>query len=139
MQNDFDMNINSCIFCSIARDLKSEFTHLQKDSYIFNFMDKYPITFGHTLVVPKAHYESIHAMDDDEVGKLYSIVSAISKCVVKAVNADGFNIGQNNGRSANQIIPHVHVHIIPRFKHDTKNGKWPLGHARMIMSSQILH
>ena len=88
-------------------------------------MDKYPITFGHTLVVPKAHYESIHAMDDGEVGKLYRIVSAISKCVVKAVNADGFNIGQNNGRSANQIIPHVHVHIIPRFKHDTKNGKWP--------------
>ena len=124
MQNDFDMNINSCIFCSIARgNLKSELIY--EDSTYLAFMDKYPITLGHTLVVPKAHYESIHAMDDDEVGKLYSIVSAISKCIVKVVNADGFNIGQNNGRSANQIIPHVHVHIIPRFKHDTKNGKWP--------------
>ena len=124
MQKYFDMNGNSCIFCSIARgNLKSELIY--EDSEYLAFMDKYPITFGHTLVVPRAHYESIHAMDDGEVGKLYSVVSAISKCVIKAVNADGFNIGQNNGRSANQIIPHVHVHIIPRFKHDTKNGKWP--------------
>ena len=96
MQNDFDMNINSCIFCSIARgNLKFELIYEDSTYLVFYGQISYYIrTYAR---VPKAHYESIHAMDDGEVGKLYRIVSAISKCVVKAVNADGFNIGQNNG------------------------------------------
>jgi histidine triad (HIT) family protein len=49
----------------------------------------------------------------------------ISKAITSAVNADGFSIGQNNGRAANQIIPHVHVHIVPRFANDSREGKWP--------------
>jgi histidine triad (HIT) family protein len=64
-------------------------------------------------------------MTPTEVGKLYSIVSTISKAVISAVHADGFSIGQNNGRAANQIIPHVHVHIIPRYVGDSREGKWP--------------
>jgi histidine triad (HIT) family protein len=42
-----------------------------------------------------------------------------------SVKADGFNLGQNNGRAANQIVPHVHVHIIPRYNYDSPNGNWP--------------
>jgi histidine triad (HIT) family protein len=76
-------------------------------------------------VIPKKHYDNLLFMPSDEVGKLYSLVSIIAKAVVSAVSADGFNVGQNNGKSANQIIPHVHVHIIPRFKNDNSNGRWP--------------
>ena len=64
-------------------------------------------------------------MSSSDVGKLYSLVCTISKAVISVVNADGFNIGQNNGKAANQIIPHVHVHIIPRFRDDNREGKWP--------------
>lgn len=88
-------------------------------------MDKYPINRGHTLVIPTKHYENLLQMPPAEVGKLYSIVPAVAKAVVSAVKADGFNVGQNNGIAANQIVPHVHVHIVPRFADDSPDGRWP--------------
>ena len=98
-------------------------------------MDKYPINKGHTLVLPKNHHESIFTMGDDEVGKLFSIVSFLAKGIVKALDANGLNIGQNNGRAANQIVPHVHVHIIPRYSYDSQNGRWP---SRNLISDEEL-
>ena len=89
-------------------------------------MDKYPINPGHTLVIPIKHYADVLSMPSSEVGKLHSIVPAIARAVISAVKADGFNIGQNNGLAANQIVPHVHVHIVPRFNDDSPDGKWPV-------------
>ncbi len=58
-------------------------------------------------------------MKDTNVGKLFSIVPHVAKAVLNATRADGFNLGQNNGKAARQIVPHVHIHIIPRYKkHD---------------------
>ena len=88
-------------------------------------MDRYPVSPGHTLLIPKKHYTNLLAMPPNEVGKLYSLVPAIAKATIGAVNADGFNVGQNNGTAANQIVPHVHVHIIPRFRSDSPDGRWP--------------
>ena len=55
-------------------------------------------------------------MSHDEVGALFSRVTVVARAILAATGADGFNIGQNNGKSANQIIPHVHVHVIPRYQ-----------------------
>jgi histidine triad (HIT) family protein len=88
-------------------------------------MDKYPINQGHTLVMPTKHYENLLQMPPAEVGRLYSLVPAVAKAVVAAVKADGFNVGQNNGIAANQIVPHVHIHVVPRFHDDSPDGKWP--------------
>ena len=66
-------------------------------------MDKYPINTGHTLVIPKLHYDNLLLMPIREVGDLYSLVPIIAKAVTVAVNADGFNVGQNNGKVANQM------------------------------------
>jgi len=98
-------------------------------------MDKYPINSGHTLVMPTKHYETLLHMPPAEVGRLYSLVPAVAKAVVSAVKADGFNVGQNNGIAANQIVPHVHIHIVPRFHDDSPDGKWP---ARRVASQEEL-
>jgi histidine triad (HIT) family protein len=98
-------------------------------------MDKYPINRGHTLVIPTRHYENLLQMPPAEVGRLYSIVPAIAKAVVSAVKADGFNVGQNNGIAANQIVPHVHIHIVPRFIDDSPDGRWP---ARAVAPNEEL-
>ena len=124
-----------CIFCSIINGA-NEGIIVYDNNYFLVLMDKYPISRGHTLVIPKTHYDNLLNMPHDEVGKLYSLVSIIAKAVVSAVSADGFNIGQNNGKSANQIIPHVHVHIIPRFKNDNSNGRWP---TRYIAKEEELY
>lgn len=113
-----------CTFCSIiAGELPCAQVYRDKDFIVI--MDKYPINQGHTLVIPTKHYDTLLHMPQAEVGKLYAAVPDVAKAVVAAVGADGFNVGQNNGIAANQIVPHVHVHIVPRFADDSPDGKWP--------------
>lgn len=123
-----------CVFCSIIKG-HLPLAEVYQDRNFLVLMDKYPINTGHALVIPKQHYNNLLLMPAMEVGKLYSLVSIIAESVVTSVNADGFNVGQNNGRAANQIVPHVHVHIIPRFADDSADGKWP---TRRVASYQQL-
>jgi histidine triad (HIT) family protein len=103
-----------CLFCDIIKRRQDAYVVFEDDSHIA-IMDKYPIQKGHCLVMPKSHHEKITDMPGDEVGQLFSRVPVVARGILAATGADGFNIGQNNGKSANQIIPHVHVHIIPRY------------------------
>ena len=105
-----------CIFCDILSGARMGH-FIYEDEFHVSFLDKYPIDTGHSLVVPKKHYEKITDMDYDDVGKLFSVVPKIATAVLNATGADAFSLGQNNGRAAKQIIPHVHIHIIPRYNH----------------------
>lgn len=113
-----------CVFCEIIKG-RSPVAKVYEDSSFLAFMDKYPITLGHTLVLPKQHYSDLFHMTENEVGNLYRVVHSIATAVYTATGAQGLNTGQNNGKAANQIVPHVHVHIIPRFEKDSRDGKWP--------------
>ncbi len=126
---------NSCIFCSIVAG-EIPCAQVYRDSDYIVIMDKYPINKGHILVIPLKHYNTLLNMPSAEVGKLYTVVPAMAKAVVSTVDADGFNIGQNNGIAANQIVPHVHVHVIPRFADDSPDGKWP---TRRVADMKELH
>lgn len=129
--------IHPCLFCSIIK-YKMPAIIIYEDKDFVALMDKYPINPGHSLVIPRSHHESLFSMTPSEVGNLYSTVSTISRAIMSALNADGFNIGQNNGRAANQIIPHVHVHIIPRYADDSREGTWPsrrIGNIEQLKST----
>jgi histidine triad (HIT) family protein len=119
------MGQNPCIFCDIITK-KLPHVDVHEDDNFLVLMDKYPISLGHTLIIPKSHYDNLLLMPQKEVGRLYSLVPIVAGAVISATNADGFNVGQNNGKAANQIVPHVHVHIIPRFNDDSPNGRWPI-------------
>jgi len=119
------MGQNPCIFCDIITK-KLPHVDVHEDDNFLVLMDKYPINLGHTLIIPKSHYDNLLLMPQKEVGRLYSLVPIVAGAVISATNADGFNVGQNNGKAANQIVPHVHVHIIPRFNDDSPNGRWPI-------------
>lgn len=106
----------SCIFCDILSGIRSSHILYEDTSHVA-FLDKYPIDVGHSLVVPKKHHERITDMDSKDVGDLFSIIPKIANAILSATGADAFSLGQNNGRAAKQIIPHVHVHIIPRYNH----------------------
>lgn len=105
-----------CIFCDIIQGNKQGH-FIYEDKSHFAILDKYPIDTGHSLVIPKEHHERITDMDSSDVGLLFSHIPKIANAILKATNADAFSLGQNNGRAAKQIIPHVHVHIIPRYNH----------------------
>ena len=104
----------ACVFCEIVRDTTKGHI-IYEDDHHLAFLDLYPITEGHSLVVPKEHREMITDMSPDETGRLFSIVPRIARAVLLGTGADAFSLGQNNGRAARQIVPHVHVHVIPRY------------------------
>ena len=121
-----------CIFCDILSG-KLEGHIVYEDQDHLAFLDKYPIDDGHTLVIPKKHYERITDMEYDDVGKLFSLVPKIAKAVLLGAGADAFSLAQNNGKAAKQIIPHVHVHIIPRY-----NDKGTVWTKRQIPNAEML-
>jgi len=94
---------------------KYPYYEIYHDSNIIAILDKYPIDKGHSLVITKKPYEKLTDMSNQEVAELFSKIPKIANAIVKATNADAFSIAQNNGKAAKQIIPHVHVHIIPRY------------------------
>ena len=106
---------------------------IYQDDDCIVILDKYPIDHGHSLIITKKPYEKITDMDINEVGKLFSKIPKIANAIIRATNADAFSIAQNNGKAAKQIIPHVHIHIIPRY--DTTGTLWT---KRKIMSDNEL-
>jgi len=88
---------------------------IYQDDDCIAILDKYPIDNGHSLIITKKPYEKITDMDVDEVAQLFSKIPKIANAIIKATNADAFSIALNNGKAAIQIIPHVHIHIIPRY------------------------
>ena len=106
--------MSSCIFCDMIGG-KCPYYEIYHDSNIIAILDKYPIDKGHSLVITKKPYEKLTDMNNQEVAELFSKIPKIANAIIKATNADAFSIAQNNGKAAKQIIPHVHVHIIPRY------------------------
>ncbi len=102
-----------CIFCEIVAGRRPAHV-VYEDAAHVAFLDKYPIDEGHTLVVPRAHHERITDMDARAVEALFGAVPGVARSVMRAAGAVAFNVAQNNGREAMQIVPHVHVHVIPR-------------------------
>lgn len=103
-----------CIFCDIISGNREGHFIYEDESHVA-FLDKYPIDKGHALVVPKHHYEMLTDMPQEKVGELFSKIPRIAKAITTTTGAVAFSLAQNNGRAAKQIIPHVHVHIIPRY------------------------
>lgn len=96
---------------------------LYEDEDHVAILDTRPITRGHSLVIPKAHHELITDMSPESVGEIFAIVPELARAVLRATGADAFNLGQNNGRAAQQVVPHVHVHIIPRYEGEKPEWK----------------
>ncbi len=100
------------MFCKIVA-AKLPAAIVYEDKEYIAFMDKAPFSEGHTLVCPRKHGETIWDMTLPEIGGLFALSARLSRAVMKGTNSDGFRFVQNNGEAANQVVAHVHVHIIP--------------------------
>lgn len=117
--------MTDCIFCKIAKkEIPSSIVY--EDDKVMAFLDIYPVNKGHTLVISKAHYETMLDLPDNLLGELIKTSKKIAKAIMKATKADGFNLGMNNYKAAGQLVPHAHLHLIPRFNDDGLKH-WPQG------------
>jgi len=106
-----------CVFCDVIQK-KSPSYVIYEDHNFLAILDKYPISLGHTLVMPKEHYERVRDISQRDFCALYGRVHALNTVITKRMDASASHISINDGVAANQLIPHVHVHIIPRNPND---------------------
>ena len=90
-----------------------------EDEKVLAFLDINPINPGHTLLIPKEHYEVTENTPEDLLAHMATVLKKIAPAIIKAVKADAWNLGANNGVAAGQIVMHTHWHVIPRFARDT--------------------
>ena len=115
--------MSNCLFCKIiAKEIPSSTVY--EDDDIIAFLDIKPTNPGHTLVVPKKHSDGFHDADPVTLQKLIVATQKVANAVANALHTTGFNLEQNNGAIAGQVIPHLHFHIIPR-RLDDGFRHWP--------------
>lgn len=106
-----------CVFCSIVKgDIPSY--KIYEDESVYAFLDIADDVEGHTLVIPKKHYENLIEMPDEELAKVMAAVKKISKSYIETKGYSGVNLINCCGEDAEQSVFHFHMHILPRTKDD---------------------
>lgn len=112
-----------CIFCAIVAG-KAPASRVYEDDRFLSFMDIYPWRPGHTLVIPKRHGQRVGDLDADTNAELFALGVRISAAVrASGIPCDDVGFVLNDGPAANQSVPHVHLHVLPR----TRGDLWRLG------------
>lgn len=111
----------NCIFCKIVRgEIPTE--KIWEDENFMAFPDVHPRVKGHSLVIPKKHFETVMDLDKETSEQYVNAIQQTAKIILEKYEADGFNVAVNNGKSAGQIVNHVHFHILPRKTGDHDKG-----------------
>ena len=109
--------MQDCIFCQVInRELPS--FKVYEDDHVYAFMDLFPTSVGHTLVIPKEHATNLYDASEESMTEAFRVAHRIGPKVADAMGADGFHLSMNNGEAAWQTVFHPHLHIIPRYKGD---------------------
>lgn len=115
---------NNCLLCSLPTD-----RIISQSDYTLTIRDGFPVSEGHTLIIPKRHVQSFFGLKAIEKAAILQALDEAKEALDKELNPDGYNIGINDGEAAGQTVMHLHVHLIPRYKGDTPN---PQGGVRWI-------
>lgn len=117
---------SSCIFCKPMKEME----FIAESASVYAIYDKYPVGKGHALIIPKRHVENYFDLSLREQAALFFVLNHIKEKLQILFNPNGYNVGINIGEKAGQTIPHVHIHLIPRYQGDVDN---PEGGVRGVI------
>ena len=109
--------MNECLFCKIVNKEIPNYTVYEND-HILAFLDIFPCTKGHVVVIPKVHAETLFDLSSSQKATLFDGVQEVMKKVERVLSPEGFNVGLNHLEAGGQTVPHLHIHILPRWKGD---------------------
>ncbi len=112
-----------CIFCKVVKGELPSYK-IYEDEALLALLDINPVNKGHVLVIPKKHLPTYEVIDEETLSKIFLLVKKVGLAIKLGLGVKGYNTTVNNGLIAGQIIPHFHVHIIPRCKNDGLS-LWP--------------
>ena len=120
---------NNCPFCKVesVREI------IASTSLSIAFFDGFPVSPGHTLIIPRRHVASFFDLTKDEQQDMLKLADSVKRIVDEKYHPDGYNVGVNVGEAAGQSVFHVHMHLIPRYKGDVSN---PRGGVRGVIPSK---
>jgi diadenosine tetraphosphate (Ap4A) HIT family hydrolase len=113
-----------CDFCDIVAR-HEEAREVLRTGQVVAFFPLDPATLGHTLIIPKRHLPNIWHLDTQTAAVLAAATLSVAQAVRDALEPDGMNIIQSNGQAATQTVPHLHVHVVPRWHDDAMGPIWP--------------
>ena len=116
--------ITNCIFCNLDRSLLSE------SKFAIAFLDSFPVSKGHAIIIPRRHIVTIWDMTPEEYEDAFNLVREVKNVLQKHFDPQGFNVGVNCGEVAGQSVFHAHIHVIPRYTDDVPS---PRGGVRNII------
>lgn len=109
--------MKECVFCKIIRgDLPCD--KVYEDELVLAFLDISPLAPGHTLVIPKEHHTSSTTLPEAVGSRIMRIAPKVGSALLRATDAGGFNLIVSNGAVAGQVVPHMHMHVVPRTPDD---------------------
>ena len=109
--------LENCPFCK----MDSERDLIMESDTVFAIFDKYPVSKGHALIIPKRHCANYFDLTVEEQVKCLDLLNQVQKLISAQFKPDGFNIGVNVNDAGGQTVPHVHIHLIPRYNGDVLN------------------
>jgi len=122
--------MEECVFCQKQKEEKILFDRLVWKAVL----DEYPVSEGHTLIIPKEHVKTYFDLSDSQKESLHYAIEEVKRILDDRYHPQGYNIGINCGEVAGQTIPHCHIHIIPRYEGDVEN---PRGGVRGCIPSRM--
>ena len=115
--NQSELNLSSdCPFCNPDKDREI----ILESASVFAIYDKFPVSNGHVLIIPKKHVSNYFELSFKEQSACWFVLNAVQKIIQEKFNPDGFNVGININETAGQTVPHVHIHLIPRYNGDVE-------------------
>ena len=115
--------LKACLFCRPQREI------LVENAHAIAVFDSYPVSPGHSLILPRRHAETVWDLSDEEYAACYALVRELKPVLEARFSPDGFNVGVNCGEAGGQSVWHAHIHVIPRFKGDTPFPKGGVRHV----------
>lgn len=120
---------DNCPFCKV----ESERELIASTPLSIAFFDGFPVSPGHTLIIPRRHVASFFDLTKDEQKDMLTLADNVKSIIDDKYHPDGYNVGVNVGEAAGQSVLHVHLHLIPRYKGDVSN---PRGGVRGVIPSK---
>ena len=115
--NQSELNLSSdCPFCNPDKDREI----VLESASVFAIYDKFPVSNGHVLIIPKKHVSNYFELSFKEQSACWFVLNSVQKIIKEKFNPDGFNVGININETAGQTVPHVHIHLIPRYYGDVE-------------------
>lgn len=109
-----------------------------EDEHVLAFLDIGPLSLGHTLVIPKERRPFLHQLSDDSAAALGRVLPRLARAVMAATGATAYNVLQNNGSAAHQVVQHVHFHIIPKLGEKGLGILWRAGQLDAAAAQSLL-